>query len=129
MEGSDDQVEVDYYSEDYYTEVDVQNTSTFLNTMLDNQPLKDDQVTDEVMDNLPLFPDDDDYNDYGISGYVKPNIGGDSSFSNIRDNPWMVSFGEQNYQTGQWDHHCGGAIISKNAIATASHCFFSNSKG
>ena len=41
----------------------------------------------------------------------------------------MVSFGEQNYQTGQWDHHCGGAIISKNAIATASHCFFSNSKG
>ena len=85
MEGSDDQVVVDYYSEDYYTEVDVQNTSTFLNTMLDNQPLKDDQVTDEVMDNLPLFPDDDDYDDYGISGYVKPNIGGDSSFSNIRD--------------------------------------------
>ena len=85
MEGSDDQVEVDYYSEDYYTEVDVQNTSTFLNTMLDNQPLKDGQVTDEVMDNLPLFPDDDDYNDYGNSGYVKPNIGGDSSFSNIRD--------------------------------------------
>ena len=41
----------------------------------------------------------------------------------------MVSFGEQNYQTGQWDHHCGGAIISKNAIATASHCFFSRSKG
>ena len=33
MEGSDDQVEVDYYSEDYYTEVDVQNTSTFLNTI------------------------------------------------------------------------------------------------
>ena len=36
----------------------------------------------------------------------------------------MVSFGEQNYQTGKWHHYCGGAIISKNAIATASHCFF-----
>ena len=35
----------------------------------------------------------------------------------------MVSFQYQNMTTGNWHHYCGGAIIGKNAIVTASHCF------
>ena len=38
----------------------------------------------------------------------------------------MVSFQYEDKQTGNWYHYCGGAIIGKNSIATASHCFFSN---
>ena len=39
----------------------------------------------------------------------------------------MVSFGTYNNttnQTGKWHHFCGGAILSKFCIITASHCFF-----
>ena len=42
--------------------------------------------------------------------------------------PWMVSFQHEDKQTGNWHHYCGGAIIGRNSIATASHCFFSNRK-
>ena len=38
--------------------------------------------------------------------------------------PWMVSFGEYDNQTLTWNHYCGGAIISKLGIVTASHCFY-----
>ena len=31
--------------------------------------------------------------------------------------------------TGNWHHYCGGAIIGKNAIVAASHCFFSVRNG
>ena len=41
----------------------------------------------------------------------------------------MVSFQHQNKSTGIWHHYCGGAIIGKNVIATASHCIFSNKTG
>ena len=40
----------------------------------------------------------------------------------------MVSFQYEDKQTGTWHHYCGGAIIGKNSIATASHCFFNNDK-
>ena len=85
---------------------------------------------------LPLF--DYEYIDYS-------NIGGVSEFPLIdsvsfccfvicmyfTDNytfylqyPWMVSFGEYDNQTLTWNHYCGGAIISKFVIVTASHCFY-----
>ena len=38
--------------------------------------------------------------------------------------PWMVSFGEYDNQTLTWNHYCGGAIVSKFGIVTASHCFY-----
>ena len=40
----------------------------------------------------------------------------------------MVSFQYEDMQTGNWYHYCGGAIIGKNSIATASHCMFNNKK-
>ena len=40
--------------------------------------------------------------------------------------PWMVSFQYRHSLTGNWHHYCGGAIIGKNSIATAAHCFFNN---
>ena len=40
----------------------------------------------------------------------------------------MVSFQYEDKQTGTWHHYCGGAIIGKNSIATASHCMFNNKK-
>ena len=38
----------------------------------------------------------------------------------------MVSFGEYRHdnQTLKWKHYCGGAVISKFVIVTASHCFY-----
>ena len=95
-------------------------------------------------DDLPLF--DYDYGNNGVT-WVRPQIGGDSVFPAIESvsffslsfayvllifahfylqYPWMVSFGEYRLenQTLKWKHYCGGAIISKFGIATASHCFY-----
>ena len=36
--------------------------------------------------------------------------------------PWMVSLGYRNKFTNQWNHICGGTIISDYHILTAAHC-------
>ena len=36
--------------------------------------------------------------------------------------PWMVSLGYRNHSNQQWNHICGGSIISDYHILTAAHC-------
>ncbi|XP_055371991.1 coagulation factor X-like [Condylostylus longicornis] len=50
------------------------------------------------------------------------NNGG--STTDITQFPYQVSLVKYNNNTDQWEHNCGGSILSQNIIITAAHCTY-----
>ena len=85
MEGSEQQ-DYNYYNEDYYDEGNMTEPNfvdMLGNKETESQPL---EAITANRDNLPLFSDGDyDLGDYDSFNYANPNIGGDTSFSTMRN--------------------------------------------